>query len=73
MLGANSSVANVFINFAGTPPTNEYGGTSFVTTALASTIEPLPMVMPGMIHACSPIQTLSSITTGPFEIKRRST
>lgn len=61
----------IFIIFAGTPPTTEQGGTSFVTTELAATIAQKPMCTPGKIHTRSPIHTLSSIITGPFDVKGR--
>lgn len=55
------------ITFAGIPPTIAYAGTSFVTTALAAITAPLPICTFGKIVALSPIQTLSSMITGPCE------
>jgi hypothetical protein len=52
-----------FITFAGTPPTIEYGGTSLVTTALAKTTAPSPIVTPPTIKAPSPIQQSFPIIT----------
>jgi hypothetical protein len=49
---------------AGTPTTIAKGGTSFVTIEPAPTTAPLPLVIPGIITACVPIQTSSSITMG---------
>ena len=49
---------------AGIPPTTAYGGTSFVTTAPAATIEPSPSVTPLVITAPEPIQTLLPILMG---------
>ena len=49
-------------HLAGTPPTMEYGSTSFVTTACAATIDPRPIRTPAMITARYPTQTSSSIT-----------
>ena len=46
------------MNFAGTPPTIVFGGTSAVTTAPAATTEFSPMVTPGNIVAAAPIHGL---------------
>jgi len=51
------------IIFAGTPPTSEFDGTSFVTTAPAATTQWLPIVTPGSITALAPIHTSSPMTT----------
>ena len=58
---------------AGFPTTTEYGGTSFVTTALAPITEPSPILTPGRIVALSPIQTFSPITTFPLDTSERDT
>ena len=50
--------------FAGTPPTITSGGTSFVTTAPAATIECSPMVTPGQITHPAPIHTSLQTLTG---------
>lgn len=57
--------------FAGFPTATPKAGTSLVTTALAPIIAPSPMVTPPRIDAFSPIHTLFSIITGPFECKGR--
>ena len=57
-----------FINFAGTLQLSLFLKL-LVTTELAPTIEFFPILTPGIITAFSPIQTLFSITTSPFEIK----
>jgi hypothetical protein len=49
---------------AGLPAKTELGGTSFVTTAPAPIILFLPILTPLQMIALSPIQTLSSNTTG---------
>ena len=54
------------IIFAGTPATTEYAGTFLLTTLLAATTAPSPIVTPGSIVALSPIQTFFPIVTGPF-------
>lgn len=36
------------MSLAGLPPTTEYASTSLVTTAPAATVDPSPMVMPGL-------------------------
>ena len=42
------SLSNLFrINFAGFPPTIEYGSTSFTTTEFDTIIKPLPIFIPG--------------------------
>lgn len=51
--------------FAGTPATIEFGGTGFVTTALAPIIEFLPILMPPNTIAPLLILTLSSIVGTP--------
>lgn len=56
---------------AGFPTTTEYGGTSFVTTALAPITDPSPILTPGRIVALSPIHTFSPITTFPLDTNRR--
>jgi len=51
------------ITLAGTPATNEFAGTSFVTTMPAATTAPLPMVTPGSkvgIIVCHFTQTLNN-------------
>ena len=57
---------------AGFPTTTEYGGTSFVTTALAPITDPSPMLTPGRIVALSPIHTFSPIKTFPLDINGRA-
>ena len=52
------------MNFAGTPPTIVFGGTSAVTTAPAATTEFSPMVTPGNIVAAAPIHALRFTTMG---------
>ena len=59
-----STSSRVLTSFAGLPANIEFGGTSFVTTAPAPIILFLPIVIPLQIIALSPIQTLSSKTTG---------
>lgn len=54
----------VFIIFAGTPATTVLGGTSFVTTAPADTIEFSPIVTPGITIAPTPIHAFFLITIG---------
>ena len=54
------------MTLAGLPPTKALAGTSFVTTALAPIMLPFPILTLGRMHTISPIQTLSSITTGPL-------
>lgn len=66
-------IYNCLIILAGFPPTTLYGITFFVTTALAPIIAPLPIMTFGIIQAWSPIQTLSSIMTTPFEYNGRDT
>ena len=46
-----SSSKRFLISFAGMPPTTVYGGTSFVTTALAPMIAPSPIWTPDRITA----------------------
>ena len=58
---ANSFVWLSFIIFAGTPPITVFDGTSFDTTAPAAIIAPSPIVTPGKIVECEPIQTLFPI------------
>ena len=60
-----------FIIFAGTPPTTQLSGTSFVTTAPAATTTLLPIVTPGKIVQLPPIQTSFPIFTG-FAMPRYS-
>ena len=50
--------------FAGFPPTTAQSGTSFVTTAPEATTALFPIVIPGLMMALPPIQTLSPIVTG---------
>lgn len=45
------------MNFAGTPPTMTFGGTSFVTTAPAAITALSPIITPGRIVAFAPTQT----------------
>ena len=52
------------MNFAGTPPTMVFGGTSAITTAPAATTEFSPMVTPGKIVAAAPIHALRFTTIG---------
>lgn len=59
----------VRFTIAGTPATNVFGGTSFVTTAPAATIAPSPMVTPLNMVAPTPIQTLSPIIIGAVFLK----
>lgn len=47
----------VFMNFAGTPPTTVFSGTSFVTTAPAAMTALSPMVTPCSIVALEPTHT----------------
>lgn len=49
---------------AGTPTTMARGATSRVTTAPAPMIAPSPIVTPGKMTACVPIQTLRPMTMG---------
>src|SRR6266542_2940348 len=60
--GASSD--SVLITLAGTPPTNEFGGTDLVTTAPAATIEPRPIVTPGKTVTSVISTAPSSIVTG---------
>lgn len=50
--------------FAGFPPITTQSGTSFVTTAPEATTALFPIVIPGLMMALPPIQTLSPIVTG---------
>ena len=50
-----------FKSLAGFPPTIEKGGTFFVTTLPAATIECLPTVTPARITALAAIHASSSI------------
>ena len=52
------------ISLAGTPPTRELSGTSFVTTAPAAITTLLPMVIPGRMVTLPPIHTSLPIRTG---------
>lgn len=63
----DQSISIFFTTFAGFPATIVYGGTSFVTTALAATIDPFPIVTPFKIVTNCPIHTLSSMITGTLE------
>lgn len=56
---------------AGLPAAKELEGIDLVTTLEAAIIEFFPTVTPGRITQFSPIHTLSSIFTGPFENKGR--
>lgn len=60
------------MTLAGFPPTTQKGGTSFVTTALAATTVPSPMVMPGRMVALSPIHTFFPMCMPPFDTTWRS-
>ena len=55
------------IILAGTPPTTVLGATFLVITEFAETILFSPIVTPVKIATPSPIHTLFSIITGPFE------
>jgi hypothetical protein len=62
---------------AGLPATTSYGGTSFVTTLPAPTVEPFPILTPGKMIAFPPIQQSSSIqisfpNSGPLIPSRTS-
>jgi len=59
-----SSSGISLIILAGFPATIVQGGTSFVTTDPAPTIEPSPIVTPFKIIELKPIQTLLHIFTG---------
>ena len=49
---------------AGIPATTVPAGTDFVTTALAPTMAPSPISVPGITHTFSPIQTRFPMRTG---------
>lgn len=62
------SLLNLYVKLlnerAGLPPTTTLFGTSLVTTAPLATTTLSPIVIPGLIMARPPIQTLSPIVTG---------
>ena len=58
------SFSTSFIFLAGIPPITQLSGTSFVTTAPATTTTLLPMVTLGRIVTFPPIHTSFPIVTG---------
>ena len=57
-------IHTVLIILAGLPATTLLSGTSFVTTAPAATVQPLPIVTPGQNIAAPPIQQSLPILIG---------
>jgi hypothetical protein len=58
-----STGVTFFTTLAGTPIATLQAGISFVTTAPAAIVQPCPIVTPGKITTCPPIQQSSPITT----------
>src|ERR1017187_3219938 len=62
-----SGISSFRITRAGEPAANEFGGMSLVTTELAPTVDPSPMVTPGRTTTFRPSHTLLPTTVGPLQ------